>query len=407
MLVYRMKEPELEPELELELELELDTVNATVGDSKRISWMGFREAKPSVTLNCDEVSPCSEKLHSVQHVKNLPKDLQHLAQLVANPQTQESVWLNACVAAGSKTLVPKPSKFPWLAGMLAVIGASFSVIALFFNFITAMLLSSDAAYLFNQVDPNIYLKSLIDSHVSGCLVAVFSGCAFWFAFLVQNTKLRRFLVTTTILSLAALLQITSIDFLNTPAALAVTSLGVATSGILAALASICREALPKTFPAAAVAKSVVGILSVPVVLMAIIIALGNSGALHTTSSYSLPTVESAVLFSSILFFSVFGQSLAIARASKSSSLSACLLLSACVQAPLVLGLLFTSMSSAFKSSLVSAAATAAAIGDPILYWSQFGHVKAIFSLETAVLTMVFAGAGCLIGAGVNARKAKL
>ena len=64
-------------------------------------WARFKEARPQIKVTCsdDESVGCN-----TLSGKSVAKDLWQLSQLVGNPATKESVWMNACIGAGGKSL---------------------------------------------------------------------------------------------------------------------------------------------------------------------------------------------------------------------------------------------------------------------------------------------------------------
>jgi hypothetical protein len=242
--------------------------------SKKCGWKGFRVPQPSVTLHC------SEKPHSLRHLQNLPKDLRPLAELVANPETKESVWLNACIAAGDKSLVAQPSFFGRAnASFFAFTGALLAFLALMLNFITATLFSSEVAYLLHNVDANVFMRGLIDSHMTGVIVAIGAGLAFWYSLLIQNRCVRRILVGLSTFAIGGLILLTAVAYLTPVSGFLVTTLAVALTLGLSTIASYCREALPRSFTPADLATSAVGILGIPAALFSPCSRIGGVGRL--------------------------------------------------------------------------------------------------------------------------------
>lgn len=370
----------------------------------KFAWKGFSQPQPSVTLHCSEVP------HSIKHLKNLPKDLRPLAELVANPETKESVWLNACVAAGDKSLVAKQSFLGRAnASFFAITGALLAFLALMLNFIMATLFSSEAAYLLHSVDPNVFMRDLIDSHMTGVIVAIGAGLVFWYSLLIQNRCWRSILVGLSIFALGGLNLLTAWQYLEPATALLVTALAGALTLGLSTIAGYCREALPKSFTPADLAKSAVGILGIPAALFTLILVSVVSGDFHSAGPYSTPTIDSAAVSAGMLFFTVFGQSLALSLASRTSSRAACTLLATCVQAPLFLGLGFTS----FASILKTLEATGHVNSSTGLFgpfnslppeWALYGWDKAGFSLVAILVALSMALAGSWAGAAINARR---
>jgi hypothetical protein len=364
------------------------------------------EPEPSVTVRCSDE-------HQVLHLKHLPKDLRPLAQLVANPHTKESVWMNACVAAGDKPLVAKNS---WLSRAGSVLhtfsGASAALLVLMFNIMTATLFSSYAAFLINGVDPNIFMRGLIESHMTGVIVAIGSGFAFWYSLLIQQRHLRRFLVSASVTTTTLFVLLTGFDYLGPVAALLVSALAGGLTLFVSAIAGWCREGLPKTFNAACMAKSTLAMLFIPALINGLMLMTVFSGEYHSSPSFSTPTVESAIFAAGILFYTVFGQCLALSVASRTSSRAATALLSTCVQAPLLLGLGFTALASlvrAFISSVEGFNGNCyfTIMAPPANSWFHYGPDKALFTVVAIALTLSFTLGGSYLGAAINARRSKI
>lgn len=372
----------------------------------KFAWKGFSQPQPSTTLHC------SESPHSIKHLQSLPKDLRPLAELVANPKTEESVWLNACVAAGDKSLVAGPSLLSKAGHSAAAItGAIFSYFALMLNVLTATLFSAYVAFLVSGVDPNIYMKGLIESHLTGVLMALGAGFVFWFSLLVPHPQIGRFLINTAITVTALLIFLSGITYLGTASALMVSALVVIFNIFLSTITGYCREALPKSFSAAQVAKSAVGILFIPAAFIGLLLLSVCSGSYTSSENFSTPTIDSAFFAAGILFFTIFGQSLALSLASKTSSKAACALLSTCVQLPLLLGLGFTTVASLLKSCMVIASHYNsidyfAVMTNTIDIWSTYGPDKAAFTAVALFLVLSLALSGSYAGATINAFRAK-
>ena len=352
------------------------------------------EPEQGVTVQCSDE-------HQVLHLKHLPKDLRPLAQVVANPHTKESVWMNACVAAGGKSLVAKPS---WLKRAGSFIytcsGASAALLVLMLNIMVATLFSSYAAFLINGVDANIFMRGLIDSHMTGVIVAIGSGFAFWYSLLIERLRFRRFLVSAAVTATTLLVMLTGFDYLGPTAALLVSTLAAGLTVFVSALGRWCREALPKTFSAASMAKSTLAMLFIPAVVNGLMLMAVISGEYHSSSSFSTPTLESAVFAAALLFYTIFGQCLALSVASRTSSRAATALLSTCVQTPLLLGLAFTALASLVRAFISS--------GDNFNAnsWLHYGPDKALFTLLAIGLILGFTFGGSYLGAAINARRTK-
>jgi hypothetical protein len=354
------------------------------------------EPEPSVTVRCSDE-------HQVLHLKHLPKDLRPLAQLVANPHTKESVWMNACVAAGDNSLVAKHSLLSRAASVFHTFsGASAAILVLMFNIMTATLFSSYAAFLINGVDPNIFMRGLIDSHMTGVIVAVGSGFAFWYSLLIQQRHLRRFLVSASVTTTTLLVLLTGFDYLGPLASLLLSALACGLTLFVSAIAGWCREALPKTFNAASMAKSTLAMLFIPALVNGLMLMAVVSGKYHSSAPFSTPTVESAIFAAGILFYTIFGQCLALSLASRTSSRAATALLSTCVQAPLLLGLGFTAL-----ASLVRAFISGVENFNANINWLHYGPDKALFTLLAIMLTLSFTLGGSYLGAAINARRSKI
>ncbi len=362
------------------------------------------EPQPSVTVRCSDE-------HQVSHLKHLPKDLRPLAQLVANPHTKESVWMNACVAAGDKSLVAKHSLLSRAGSILHTFsGASAAILVLMFNIMIATLFSSYAAFLINGVDPNIFMRDLIDSHMTGVLVAIGSGFAFWYSLLIQQRHVRRFLVSASVTTTTLLVLLTGFEYLGPLGAMLVSALACGLTLFVSAIAGWCREALPKNFNAASIAKSTLAMLFIPALVNGLMLMAVVSGKYHSSAPFSTPTVESAIFAAGILFYTVFGQCLALSVASRTSSRAATALLSTCVQAPLLLGLGFTALASLVRAFSLGVEhfndSYFGILVPPANSWLHYGTDKALFTLLAIVLTLSFTLGGSYLGAAINARRSK-
>jgi hypothetical protein len=150
------------------------------------------------------------------------------------------------------------------------------------------------------------------------------------------------------------------------------------------------------------AKSTLAMLFIPALVIGLMLMVVVSGKYDSSAPFSTPTLESAIFAAGILFYTVFGQCLALSVASRTSSRAATALLSTCVQAPLFLGLGFTAL-----ASLVGAFTAVGESFNGNSNWFNYGPDKALFTLLAIVLTLSFTLGGSFLGAAINARRSKI
>jgi hypothetical protein len=304
----------------------------------------------------------------------------NLFQIVGDPAMPEAKWMAACVLAGDKSLVPRETlahRF-WTA-LMAGSGALFSVLTAFLSFIVALFLAGHLAWFFGGVDLNTFMNIKTDG--LGLLFAVFGGLSFWTSLLFRSQWTRRIVasVSAVMLGLAAIgygesgLGVVGISFMAIMCILCTA--GLAHTG------SVLKEALPKSFGAKKLAGSQMAVFSLPAVLTLSLIWSVSTSSTGPTPYEPADTVG-LFMHLAVLSFCVVLPGIAIARASLSKSMAACITLATSVQLPLLIGILLSVLMSGFETG---------------------GLTRPMFVLATLAITACLAGAGGLIGASVNRR----
>jgi hypothetical protein len=368
----------------------------------KFAWPHFREASPQVKLSCPETS--SDPYEGSN--KSVPTDLLHLSKLVGNPTTEENVWINACVGAGTRSLAPRHSVLHKTSAFLkSGLGMTLSLLTLFLNFTLAISLTGQGAFFLKGVDITAFFRAFPGVDGLGLVVALLAGLCFWVSLLCKSKTAINIVTSFSAVGVSLLVLLAA--YLGP-----VWDILIACSCLLAVLGlakvgEICRDALPVNFNAAKVAQSAVGMLLVPASFMAWILYTVLTGS-HDSPTYD-GSLSAASMYLGMMIFCVIGQGFAMARASKSSSRSACALLAVSVQAPLVVGLCV--------SACVAGAATLGASFDPnftihqqLLYenasnvWKTIGADKTLFLAAASLITVSLAAAGGYLGALANSVK---
>lgn len=360
----------------------------------------FKEAAPQVRLSCPDDT-------FVWHDgKSVPKDLLQLSQLVGNPSTAESVWMNACIGAGSRSLAPKHGLiYKALMSFKTSLGMTCVILTLVLNFVLMLFIAGHFAYNLAGISVDDFIRPFAHIDGAGLVIALMAGVCFWGALLSKSSALKRFYLIVSMLGLAVTLVFGVSDFLGYGWALltaAASMLGV--FGLWHG-GAMCREALPKNFSAAKVAQSGIGMLALPAILSAWILHSAFSSTTHT-SSYDNGTGSTLWILCSIVGYGVLAQGYAIGRASKSKSKEACAFLGVCVQAPMLLGLVYTVGLSSLVAALANFDPHFASIQSGVTssflgVWTSIGAERAAFMLAATTATFGLAAAGGYLGAWIN------
>lgn len=356
----------------------------------------FKEAAPKVRLSCDdELSPRYDG-------KSVPKDLLQLHKLVANPDTEEKIWINACIGAGNRSLRPERRLLAkmWDA---AVSGTAFNcyLLTAILAFPTSLFLFAELSYLSLSTSVDSFIKPFSAPDGMGLLAAVASAICFWTSLLFRM-KWSRWLVALPAIG-AVWIAITlgvgwTIGYGLSAVIATVTAsamAGISYAGYL------CRESLPRSFDAVRLAKSALPYLAFPSLISAWVLFEAFSRPTQSIS-YSNGTSGGLLLLVAITAYCFFAPGFAIGRASKSSSRAAGAFLSVLVQTPLLLSFaLVAALSAVFGLVNVDPSTT-----DPVnlASWRAFGLERAAFFLGGAFVASKLAAAAGSIGVRTNEKR---
>ncbi len=350
----------------------------------------FKEAAPQIRLHC------SDEQTRRHDGKSVPKDLLQLHSLVGNPNSEEHVWMNACVGAGSRSLAPSHGIFYRIwSSITAYSGATCGVVAVVMNFCTGLFLFAQLSCMVTGVSVDDFMRPFASSDCMGLLVALASALCFWVSLLVR-AKLPRLLVLvpTTFLicffvtiGTSCLLGAGSGIIMAIMTTLAVIAIGHA--GLQ------CRESLPASFSASKLASSGLLVLLVPACFSACLVY----GAMTTetkTVTYSNGSSEGLVVLGIIFTYCFCVHGYVIARASKSASKAAGAFLSILVQTPLIFGFLLMTL----FSGLLAFSNDSSGINSvsDLALWKSFGMERFAVMLTGTLVACGLAGAGGWMGA---------
>ncbi len=371
------------------------------------AWARFKEVRPQVRVTCSD--PESVDCNTLSG-KSISKELWQLSQLVGNPATKESVWMNACIGAGGKSLAPQHtlhSKF-WLVFKTSA-GAVFAMLTLLLNYSLSMFIAAQSAWVFRGVDVDSFLRTLTGGDGIGLLTALLAGICFWVALLVKHRPTREFVSGGSVVLMALTLVLGGTTLLGLGGGIVLSLLSIVIILGIGNIGNLCRQSLPTNFNAFKLAQSGIGMLMLPAFFMGWVLQLAITTT-HQSTSYETGTESALGIFLGVFAFCLIGQGYAIARASKSTSRAACTLLAVCVQTPLLLGLCV--------ATLVAVGATAGAHMDSafsglqMMYfdsqiagaWKSLGADKALFLFTTTMVTLTLAVSGGYLGAAANSTR---
>ncbi len=371
------------------------------------AWARFKEVRPQVRVTCSDPESVDCKTLSG---KSISKDLWQLSQLVGNPATKESVWMNACIGAGGKSLAPQHtlhSKF-WLVFKTSA-GAVFAMLTLLLNYSVSMLVAAQSAWVFRGVDLDSFLRTLTGGDYIGLLAALVACICFWVSLLVNHRPIREFVNGGSVSLIAFCLLFGGSTLLGVGGAIVLSLLSIAVVMGIGHIGNLCRQLLPVNFNAVKLAQSGIGILMLPAFFMVWMLQLAITSP-HQSSSYGTGTESALGIFLGVFAFCLIGQGYAIARASKSTSRAACTLLAVCVQTPLLLGLCVATLVAV--GATVGAHMDSAFSGLQMMYfdsqlvgaWKSLGADKAVFLLTTTMVTLTLAVTGGYLGAVTNSTR---
>lgn len=361
------------------------------------SWCApFKEAAPKVRLNCDDA------LSKRHDGKTVPKDLLQLHKLVANPSTEEHIWMNACIGAGTRSLTPQRGL---LAKMwdTAISGIAFNcyLLTAILAFPVSLFVLAQLSFFSLGISVDSFIRPFSAPDCMGLLVAVGSAICFWTSLLFQ-LKSWRWLAAVPAIG-AVWIGITlgagwTVGYGLSIAFATVTALAM---GGLCYAGYLCRETLPKSFDAIRMVKCGLPYLCFPAVLSAWILFEAFSTPTHS-STYSNGTSGGFLFLAAIVVYCFFAPGLAIGMSSKSTSRAAGAFLSVLVQAPLLLSFtVVAGLSVLFGSENVDPGVSAAL---NLESWKALGLERAAFFLAGALVATKLAAAGGSIGVWVNEKR---
>lgn len=318
-----------------------------------------------------------------------------LAAIVGDPQAKEASWMNACVAAGGRSLVQKP---PLRRRIAQTLWAAFTIGLCFmsapFLFAATLFLAAYIAALGN-VDANTFLTTLKVCDAPGLAAAMCATLALWTSLCTgrKKSRLLGLLASGSLLTLATAGGLSD----KLPESVAwFTGFAAALSLLLVdGIGSACRSALPRHFNGKKLAAAIFPAAIFPGLMMCVIIAIMVTRPSGNPQAYESVTAGGFSFMLTCMLATIVPVGVAIARASKTTSASACALLSAVSQLPLLVGLALALLG-AFLATICS--------GDP--QWIAGGPVEIASLCAVMVLTLGAAAGGGWIGAQWNRKSLK-
>ena len=266
------------------------------------------------------------------------------------------------------------------------------------NFAFALFVAAQLDSFLFGVDIDTFLATLGGGDGFGLLVSFFAAVAFWVSLLFDSKRTSSLLCAMAMVFTALSSIGLGTTFLGTTGG-AVFAL-FAVPGIFGVgwLGRLARESLPKTFDAGKLVRSSIGVLSVPGGLMSMILWLAMYGP-RQTGGYTPANGNTLLVLLVLLGYCVMAPALALARSSQSKSSEACGLLAVLVQAPLVLGILATSLT----AGMATVGANLHVISLDAI-WQSAGVAKTLILLGTGILTASLAVGAGMTGATINRLK---
>ncbi len=358
----------------------------------------FKEASPQVRLSCfDE----DLKRHDG---KSVPKDLLRLHSLVANPHTEEHVWMNACIGAGDKSLEPSHGLLQkvW-TNLTAWSGGACSFVSVMFYFSVSLFLFGQTVNLFGGMSVDNFLRPFSTADGVGLLVSLTSSLCFWTSLVVRSQVVRLLVLVPSLLMIWGLLAFGLSTQIGTLSGIVVAILATVSVSAIAGAGWQCRQSLPRSFSPAKMASAGLPVLILPTSLSTWVLYMAATQERHS-GAYSDATTGVFFFLSAIFAYCFFAHGYAIARASKSVSVAAGAFLSTLVQAPLLVGLFFAGALSAVFALIGDNPISGSAMD--IALWKQLGLQRFAFFTVGLLAACCLSGAGGYAGAMLNAKLSK-
>lgn len=355
----------------------------------------FKEAAPKVRLRCAEGAA---KRHDG---KSVPKELLQLHHLVGNPNTEEHVWMNACIGAGAQSLEPSHNLLykVWSA-LQSSCGALFAIFTLLINFCAGIFLCAQSNYLVTGVNVDSFIRPFSETDGVGLLVALVAALCFWVSLLVNARWLRIFVVIPAILFVSSMSALAFCwTFGSGWAAILGTFIGVGSAAI-AHFGLQLRESLPKSFSAARVAASGVGVLLPTAAFAVWSLYYAITGTSHT-EKFANGDGDSLFFIGAIFAYCFFVHGYAIARAAKSSSRMAGAFLGSIVQAPILFGFTIAAFASAILGFSDPSMALNHSFPEYVASWKDYGLERGVLFLGMTALGLALSAGGGWVGAWRN------
>lgn len=329
-------------------------------------------------------------------------EVKGLARVIGDPAKPEHVWMNACVAAGNRSLAPKPSLGRRLLPLMSGLGAIFASLTMLVTYPMAILLASNVAYHLFGTDINSFVHDMDGADVLGFVMASGAGFVFWAHFLSDLKFIHRLVSYPTTFIILALCAGGGIAFCGIYNGLALCLISLLMLLGAAGLGRLGREALPGNFTANHVGRETMFSLSLPA-LVAIAIMGSVLWNPDPPGPYTVEPLGSFICASALLSCVVLAPGIAIARASGCKSIAASALLGALVQMPLWLGLLISSLCS-LATTIGALSFTNFPLDATGAAWKSFGMMKALLLFGTSAGMLGLTAAGGMLGTVLNRKK---
>lgn len=357
----------------------------------------FKEASPEITLHCAD-----DARHEAYFAPGMtvPKELLHLTHIVSNPNASEKSWMNACVGAGERSLVPQLNIWGRINfGLKSTLGSILATLTYVLNCALAVFLTSEVAFLTRGISHNDFVHGFSTADAVGLLTGMAASVCFWLTLLCRKRAWWSSQIQIVVSSLTLfIIYCGTNDHLGGSLSLQLVAISLAGILLIKHFGKLCRECLPISFAAPKLAQSWISMLLVPAAFTSWLLfnAITNPSP---TSDHTNGGATTLMVFGPVLGFCILGQGFALARASKSISRSACAFLSTCVQAPLLLALgmsVFISMALSFTSD-------SATISDLqfLSSWKSIGIERGLFLLGTIAMALGLSAGGGYLGAWAN------
>jgi len=339
---------------------------------------------------------------------------QQLARIVADPSAPEQKWLNACVAAGNKSLVfaaPMPSRI-WQA-MSSFAGGCAAASTVILTYACSVFLAAGIGGFLVGMDCTWFVRETGPPDTIGVAVAIFGSILFWSSLLLKGDRLKKcLLIGTGMLTGLATYSLADGNLCS----IGIAGVTCAALWFLSTMGAMLKETLPVSFSAGKLARTLLAPLLFPFLITSAIccsVAIRiASGVPKDTSPYTPVDLGQFFCFLMFAAATVVVPGIALAVSSRSKSVVGCAALAGFIQAPVLVGML---VSSAIAGTIALVSADPNGVSTLHSWFPNYsfdatiqalGGARVVVTLTTAFLIAIMACGGGAIGAALNKARNK-